>query len=176
MYLYITMILHMMCILYICIRIKLLNSVRLLHNIEKRKLSIRCDDELMRMIFAILIILKKHILKTSDRKRHPRIREPRRGVLERPTPATFSFLPARASYPRNPRELFRPSFTSSVLIVPPRRKRPRKRGPHSHESTSGTHRDTQGKAPRSTPPTIGLLSCYFLPVRRTTPASSRRWS
>lgn len=96
-------------------------------------------------------------------------------MLERPTLATFSSLPAHTFYPRNSRGLFRPSFASSVLIVPPRRKRSRKRDPHSHESSSGTHRDTQGKAPRSTPPTIGLLSCYFLPTRRTTPASSRRW-
>lgn len=46
--------------------------------------------------------------------------------------------------------------------------------PHSRWKLVGeTH---SGKAPRSTPPTIGLLSRYFLPTRRTTPASSRRWS
>lgn len=103
-----------------------------------------------------------------------------------------AFIPprARAFYPRNPREHFHPSpsispslprlsffLISSTLIVPPcppSQKRPRKRGPTLAKARRG--RDTEGKAPRSTPPTIGLLSCYFLPSRRTTPTSSRRWS
>lgn len=111
-----------------------------------------------------------------SRMKHPRVRKPRRGVLERPAPATFSSLPALASYPRNSRELSRLSFTSrGLFIVPPLAGNVHAQAwPHSRWKLVGeTH---SGKAPRSTPPTIGLLSRYFLPMRRTTPASSRRWS
>lgn len=142
----------------------------------------------------------------SRRQRRPRVREPRRGVLKHPAPTTLPSLlaRARASYPRNSREkaslrisllLSSPLLSShslslslplfSVLVVASprssfsRRKRPRKRSPTlARGLVEGTRREahTEGKAPRSTPPTIGLLSCYFLPARRTTPASSRRWS
>lgn len=118
--------------------------------------------------------------------RHACTPEPRRGMLERPAPTTFSSLPARGFYPRNPREIFCPFRSVSISISlhlwphhPSSLLLPEtfaQAWPHSCGSSSGTRRDTQGKAPRSTPPTIGLLSCYFLLVRRTTPASSRRWS
>lgn len=108
--------------------------------------------------------------------RHPRFRKPRRGVLECPAPTTFSSLSAFASYPRNSRELSRLSSSShGLFIVPPLAGNIHAQAwPHSRWKLVGeTH---SGKAPRSTPPTIGLLLRYFLPTKRTTPASSRRWS
>lgn len=108
--------------------------------------------------------------------KHPRIRKPRRGVLERPAPTTFSSLPALASYPRNTRELSRLFLFSRVLFIGPPLAG-NVRASVAPLSLKARRRETHsGKAPRSTPPTIGLLSRYFLPTRRTTPASSRRWS